>query len=79
MTLSFRPMLGSGWKVLVCNEADRMTTSAETIWLDALEGLPPKSVIVFTTNAHVFERDGDNIGIRIPIQEATSSSKSMFL
>src|SRR5262245_2054010 len=45
-----RPMFGSGWKVLICNEADRMTTSAETIWLDALEHLPDKATIVFTTN-----------------------------
>jgi replication-associated recombination protein RarA len=49
--LAFRPMMGSGWKVLLCNEADRMSTSAETIWLDALENIPDKSVIAFTTNA----------------------------
>lgn len=50
--LHFRPMLSpSGWRVLVCNEADRMTESAETIWLDALEKLPQSCVVVFTTNA----------------------------
>jgi replication-associated recombination protein RarA len=48
--LSFRPMMGSGWRMVVCNEADRMTVSAEVIWLDALENLPPKSVVIFTTN-----------------------------
>ena len=30
---------------------DRMSNSAGTIWLDALEHLPPRTVIVFTTNA----------------------------
>jgi hypothetical protein len=49
--LSYRPMFGSGWHVLVCNECDRMTSSAEVIWLDALERVPGMSVIVFTTNA----------------------------
>ncbi len=48
--LHFVPMKGSGWKVLVVNEADRMSTAAETIWLDALERLPGRSLVVFTTN-----------------------------
>ena len=48
-----RPMVGSGWKVLIVNEADRMTDQASFIWLDALEpeNLPPKTVIIFTTNS----------------------------
>jgi hypothetical protein len=41
---------GSGWKVLVVNEADCMTPNAAYIWLDALERMPPRSVVVFTTN-----------------------------
>ena len=48
--LHFTPFCGRGWKVLVVNEADRMSTAAETIWLDALERLPARSVVVFTTN-----------------------------
>lgn len=48
--LHYRPLMGSGWKVLICNEADRMSVSAETIWLDILEHLPGFTVIVFTTN-----------------------------
>ncbi len=48
--LSYRPLMGSGWKVLIVNECDRMSKPAETIWLDVLEHLPPKSVVVFTTN-----------------------------
>lgn len=49
-SLRLRPMYGSGWKVAVINEADGMTPQAESIWLDGLEHLPPKTVIVFTTN-----------------------------
>lgn len=48
--LRYRPLSGSGWKVVVANEADRMMRPAETIWLDVLEHLPPRTVIVFTTN-----------------------------
>jgi len=44
------PWHGSGWKVVVCNEADRMCRPAETIWLDVLEAIPAKTVIIFTTN-----------------------------
>jgi replication-associated recombination protein RarA len=49
-SLHSMPMYGSGWRVVIINEADRMTAGAEAIWLDALEQLPPKTVIVFTTN-----------------------------
>ena len=41
---------GSGWKVVVVNEADRMCRPAEVIWLDLLEHLPRQTVVVFTTN-----------------------------
>ena len=44
------PMFGSGWKVLVVNECDEMSTNAAIVWLDALEHLPAKTVVVFTTN-----------------------------
>lgn len=44
------PMLGSGWRVPIINEADRMTSQAETVWLDLLERLPPRCVVIFTTN-----------------------------
>lgn len=45
-----RPWHGSGWNVLVVNEADNMTPAAGFVWLDALENLPKRTVIVFTTN-----------------------------
>jgi len=44
------PWHGSGWRVVIVNEADRLARAAEVIWLDVLESLPPKTVIVFTTN-----------------------------
>ena len=44
------PLQGSGWKVVIVNEADRMCRPAEVIWLDVLEHLPRRSVVVFTTN-----------------------------
>lgn len=49
--LRLRPLFGSGWKILICNEADRMGLPVETLWLDALEKLPPRTVVIFTTNA----------------------------
>jgi replication-associated recombination protein RarA len=48
--LRLRPLVGSGWKVLIVNEADRMLQAAESIWLDVLEHMPLRCVIVFTTN-----------------------------
>ena len=48
--MHLRPMAGSGWKVVIINEADRMTPQAEVMWLDGLEKLPSKVVVVFTTN-----------------------------
>jgi hypothetical protein len=44
-------LFGSGWNVGIINEeSDRMALSVESVWLDALEHLPPKAVVVFTTN-----------------------------
>jgi hypothetical protein len=48
--LRYRPLCGSGWRVLMVNECDRMALPVETIWLDALEHLPGDTVVVFTTN-----------------------------
>lgn len=45
-----RPLSGSGWKMLVVNEADVMTQGAAAVWLDALENLPPQALVIFTTN-----------------------------
>jgi replication-associated recombination protein RarA len=40
----------AGWKMIVVDEADCITGKASNLWLSALEDLPPRSVIVFTTN-----------------------------
>ncbi len=49
--LRLRPLFGEdGWKVLIVNEADKMSGQAEAIWLDGLEHLPAKTVAAFTTN-----------------------------
>src|SRR5262249_39219174 len=48
--LRLHTLSGSGWKVLVVNEADCMTPNAAYIWLDVLEHLPHRTVVVFTTN-----------------------------
>src|SRR5205823_1550417 len=48
--LRYRPLCGSGWRVLMVNECDRMALPVETIWLDALEHLPPSTVGIVTTN-----------------------------
>jgi len=44
------PMIGSGWKVFIVNEADRIHRAAEVLWLDLLEALPSRTVVIFTTN-----------------------------
>src|SRR5262245_4662481 len=49
----FTPFFGSGWHCLVVNEADAMTANAAYTWLDVLESLPPRTVVIFTTNAAV--------------------------
>jgi hypothetical protein len=49
-SLTLRPLGGTGWKVAIINEADRMTEQAEATWLDGLERLPAKTVVIFTTN-----------------------------
>jgi replication-associated recombination protein RarA len=48
--LRYTPMLGSGWKVVIVDEADYMSHKASQIWLSALEDLPQRSVVIFTTN-----------------------------
>jgi MutS domain I/ATPase family associated with various cellular activities (AAA) len=49
--LRTRPWYGSGWRVLIVNEADAMTPNAAYTWLDVLENLPPQTAVIFTTNA----------------------------
>jgi len=71
-SLRFRPLFGSGWKVAIVNEADRMTENAETVWLDGLERLPFQTVVVFTTNE--IGRLSDRLTSRCEIHEFSGSS-----
>lgn len=48
-SLRLRPMSGL-WRLVVVNEADKMTSGAEAIWLDILESLPENVTVVFSTN-----------------------------
>jgi DNA polymerase III delta prime subunit len=49
-TMRYSTWHGSGWKVCIVNEADNMSDKAGYIWLDVLEKLPARTVVVFTTN-----------------------------
>ena len=76
-TLRLRPLFGSGWRLAIINEADRMTAQAETIWLDGLENLPERVVVIFTTNAP--ERLTDRLTSRCEAVEFSGSSRAFRL
>lgn len=46
----YTPMYGSGWRLVLVNEADATSPEAAMVWLDCLENLPKRTVVVFTTN-----------------------------
>lgn len=48
--LNFRPLSGSGWRVLTVAELDRATRPAELFYLDFVENLPPNVCVVFSSN-----------------------------
>lgn len=49
--LRYTPMNNeAGWRVVLVDEADLATLKAKQIWVSALETLPLRRVIVFTTN-----------------------------
>jgi hypothetical protein len=48
--MPYRPLCGSGWRVLMVNECDRMASPVESIWLDALEHLPSSTIFIFIIN-----------------------------
>jgi DNA polymerase III delta prime subunit len=48
-SIAHRPFSGSGWRVLIVNEADAMTAGAAYTWLDALENLPAQALVMVTT------------------------------
>jgi len=73
--MRLRPLLGSGWRVAIINEVDRMTEQAEMIWLDGLEHLPPRSVVIFTTNEP--EKLSDRLASRCESIEFSGSSPQL--
>jgi hypothetical protein len=42
--------LRGGWKAAIVDEADWMSAKARQLWLSALEALPSRSIVIFTTN-----------------------------
>lgn len=44
------PMFGSGWKVLIVEEADYGSVKSSNLWMTALENLPQRRLVIFTTN-----------------------------
>ena len=48
--LRYHCMGGSGWKLVLIDEADMMSTKAKQRCLSALESLPDQCLIIFTTN-----------------------------
>lgn len=48
--LRFACPCGSGWKLIIADEADMMHKKSVGLWLSALEDLPDKSIVIFTTN-----------------------------
>jgi hypothetical protein len=41
---------GDAWRLILIDEADLWTPKAKNLWLSALEALPPRTVVVFTSN-----------------------------
>lgn len=71
-SLRLRPLYGSGWKVVIVNEADYMTDQAAGMWLDVLEHLPNRTVVIFTTNR--IERLPDRLTSRGEIVQFSGES-----
>lgn len=49
-SLRFAPCKADGWRVLVIDEADRMSHAAQVLFLSLLEQLPPRALVLFTSN-----------------------------
>ena len=49
-TLSHTAMFGSGWKVAIVEEVDKVSPQAVNLWLTLLETMPSKCCVIFTSN-----------------------------
>ena len=45
-----RPFSGSGMRVLIVNETEKLNDTVDRLWQDKLENMPPRCIIIFTTN-----------------------------
>ena len=43
-------MFGSGWKVVIAEEVDKVSAQARSLWLTLLETMPRKCCVIFTSN-----------------------------
>jgi hypothetical protein len=41
---------GGGWRMVIADEAEAMSPKSRQLWLSILEDIPPRAIIVFTTN-----------------------------
>lgn len=50
--LSYAPMFGATWSLVIVDEADEMSTAAENAWLSLLDSTnrPANTIIIFTCN-----------------------------
>ena len=39
-----------GWKIVIVDEADRISHQGQQLWLSYLEALPPHAIVIFTSN-----------------------------
>ncbi len=49
-TLAHSAMFGSGWRVIIVEEVDKIAPQAQSLWLTLLETMPHKCAVVFTSN-----------------------------
>ena len=49
-TLSHSALFGSGWKVIIVEEIDKVAPQAQSLWLTLLETMPHKCAVIFTSN-----------------------------
>lgn len=54
--------LTGGWRALIVNEAQAMTPRAVQAWLSALDRLPPRVLVIFTTTSDAEDLFGEFAG-----------------
>ncbi|MBM4040659.1 MAG: AAA family ATPase, partial [Planctomycetes bacterium] len=49
-TLGHSALFGSGWRVIVVEEVDKIAPQAQSLWLTLLETMPHRCAVIFTSN-----------------------------